>query len=193
MRRLGFLVAAALLMLAFAAPVSARDRVRDSGTFYSFSSFSGVCSGNTCTDTSVDAFSIDAQTLVVCFNQFTYNSRTGRGISQQGGCTETDPSALTISSAISVSLAPTAVTLFNCTQRRCTEGDTVTVSASDQASGPIQTVTGRVTIKDGTCTTRITFSDRSAEVAGTLTVDGTTLDEQGFATISDQTVTTSCR
>lgn len=193
MRRLGFLGAAALLVLAFAAPVDARERVRESGTFNNFSSFSTTCSGNTCTDTGVDVFSGDAETLVVCFNEFTYNTRTGRPVSQRGGCTETDSSVLTISSSFSVSLAPTAVTLFNCNQRRCTEGATVTVSASDQAIGPIQTVTGRVTIKDGTCTTRITFSDRSAEVAGTLTIDGTTLDEQGFATVSSQTATTSCR
>jgi hypothetical protein len=193
MRRLGFLLTAALLMLAFAAPVSARDRVRDSDTFSSFSSFSETCSGNTCTSTSVDAFSISADTVVVCVNEFTYNTRTGRSVSEQSGCTETAPSVLTISSAMSVRLAPTDVTIYNCNQRRCTEAGTVTVSASDQASGPIITATGRVTIKEESCTTKITFSDRSAPVAGTLTIDGTTLDEQGGATISQQTVTTSCR
>ncbi len=192
-RRLGSLAVAGLFLLAFAAPVAARERVRESGTFYSFFSFSSSCSGNTCTDTSVDAFSGDAATLVVCFNEFTFNSRTGRFIAQQNGCTETDPAALAISSSFVVTLAPTPVTLFNCNQRRCTEGATVTVSAADRPAEPIQTVTGRVTIKDGTCTTRISFTDRSAAVVGTLTVDGIDLDEKGFATISDQTVTTSCR
>jgi hypothetical protein len=193
MRRLGFLFAAALLMLAFAAPVSARDRVKESGTFNYFSSISTTCSGNTCTDTVVDVFPLSSDTSFVCLSHYTYNSRTGRLISQESGCAETPASALTISKDISVRLAPTDVTFANCNQRRCTEGDTVTVSASDEASGPIQTVTGRVTIKEGNCTTRITFSDRSAEVTGTITVDGTTLDERGFATVSDQTTTTSCR
>jgi hypothetical protein len=194
MRRLGFLLAAALLMLAFAAPVAARERVRESGTFNYFSSISSTCSGNTCTDTVLDVFPTSLDTIVVCLNEYTYNSRTGRLISQQGGCTPAMPaSVLTISSALSVRLAPTDVTFQNCNQRRCTEGDTVTVSASDQASGPTTTVTGRVTIKDGTCTTKITFSDRFADVSGTMTVDGTTLAEQGSATVSNQTSTTSCR
>jgi hypothetical protein len=193
MRRLGFLLAAVLLMLVFAAPVAARERVKDSGTFNFFSSFSTTCSGNTCTDTFVEVFPITPDMSAVCLNYFTYSSRTGRFISQKGGCTDTDSSVLRISSAMSVSLAPTDVTLLKCNQRRCTGGETVTVSASDTASGPITTVTGRVTIKDGICTTRITFSDRNATVTGTITVDGTTLDEQGFATTSDQTSTTSCR
>jgi len=192
MRRLGFFGAAVLLALTLAAPASAAERVRESGTFHSFSSGSFVCSGNTCTDTFVDAFSIGNDTLVVCFNEFTYNVRTGRGTSE-GGCTETVESALTISDDFTVTLAPTAVTLFSCNQRRCTEGDTVTVSAADEAVGPIQTVTGRVTIKDGTCTIRISFSDRFAEVAGTMTIDGVTIDQQGFASVSEQTMTTTCR
>lgn len=193
MRRLGFFGVAALLALSLAAPASAAERVRESGTFYSFSSGSFVCSGNTCTETFVDAFSIGNDTLLVCFNRFTYNSRTGRGISSEGGCTETGDSALTISGDLTVRLAPTDVTVATCNQRRCTETGTVTVSATDAAIGPIQTATGRVTFKDGTCTTRITFSDRSAEVAGTMTIDGVTIDQQGFATVSDQTMTTTCR
>lgn len=193
MRRLGFLAAALLLTLTVATPALARERVRESGTFNSFSSGNFVCSGNTCTDTFIDAFSIGDGILVVCYNEFTFNARNGRQISSDGGCSETDESALTISEDFSVSLAATDVTLFRCNQRTCTEGDTVTVSAADEAIGPISTATGRVTIKDGTCTIRISFSDASAEIAGTMTVDGTTLDQQGFATVSDQTTTTTCR
>lgn len=192
-RRLAFFGAALLLALTLAAPVSAAERVKESGTFHSFFSGSFVCSGNTCTDTFIDAFSIGDDTLVVCFNKFVFNARTGRSISSEGGCTETSESALTISSGFSVRLAPTDVTLFNCNQRRCTEGDTVTVSAADEAAGPIATVTGRVTIKEGTCTIRISFSDRFAQVAGTMTIDGVTLDQTGSATESNQTTATTCR
>ena len=193
MRRLGFFGAAVLLVLAVAGPVSGAERVRESGTFSSFSSFSTTCSGNTCSDTILDVFSLDSDTVAVCVTEVTYNSRTGRETSYSSGCTETDASVLSISSGFAVTLASTDVTLANCNQRRCVEGDTVTVAASDTATGPIQTVTGRVTIRDGSCTTRISFRDQSAEVAGTLTIDGTTLSEQGFATISDQTATTICR
>jgi hypothetical protein len=193
MRRLGFFGAAALLALTLAAPASAAERVRESGTFYSFFSGSFVCSGNTCTDTFVDAFSIGNDTLLVCFNEFTFNARTGRHISSQGGCTETGDSALNISNNFTVTLAPTDVTLSSCNQRRCTEGDTVTVSATDEAIGPIGTATGRVTIKDGTCTIKISFRDSFAEVAGTMTIDGVTIDQQGFASVSEQTMTTTCR
>jgi hypothetical protein len=193
MRRLGIFGAAALLALTLAAPASAAERVRESGTFYSFSSGSFVCSGNTCTDTFIDAFSIGNDTVAVCYNEFTFNARTGRHISSKGGCTDTGDSALNISSDFTVTLAPTDITLFNCNQRRCTEGDTVTVSATDEATGPITTATGRVTIKDGTCTIRINFSDRFAEIGGTMTIDGVSVDQQGFASVSDQTMTTTCR
>jgi hypothetical protein len=192
MRRSAFIAAAVLLTLTLAAPVSAAERVRESGTFYSFSSGNFECSGNTCTDTFIDVFSIDSSTIVVCYNQFSFNARTGRGTSSVGGCAETCDSALTVSGDLSVTLAPTDIVLFSCNQRTCVEGDTVTVSASDDAVGPVTTATGRVTVKDGTCTYRISFSDTSAEIAGTMTVDGETLDQTGFVTVSDQTTTTIC-
>ena len=193
MRRLGIFGAAALLALSLAAPASAAERVRESGTFYQFSSGSFVCSGNTCTDTFVDAFSIGNDTLLVCYNTFTYNARTGRSVSSEGGCAETGDSALRISSNFTVTLAPTDIPVFSCNQRRCTEVGTVTVSATDTPIGPVQTATGRVTIKDGTCTIRISFTDRFAQVGGTMTIDGVSIDQTGFAVESDQTMTTTCR
>jgi hypothetical protein len=192
-RRLGFLSAALFLALTLATPALAAERVRESGTFEQFFSSNFVCSANTCTDTVIEAFSIGDGLLLVCYSEFTFNARTGRTISSDSGCSETDDSALTITSDFSVTLAPTDVTLFRCNQRTCTEGDTVTVSATDEAVGPISTATGRVTIRDGSCTIRISFRDSFAEIAGTMTVDGTTLEQQGSATISDQTTTTTCR
>ena len=193
MRRPAFIAAAVLLTLTLAAPVSAAERVRESGTFYQFSSVNFECSGNFCTETFIDAFSIDSGIIAVCYNEFTFNARTGRGSSSDGGCAEVSDSALTISNDFSVTLAPTDIVLFDCNRRTCTEGDTVTVSASDDAAGPVTTATGRVTVKEGNCTIRISFSDASAEVAGTMTVDGETLDQSGFATVSEQTTTTTCR
>jgi hypothetical protein len=193
MRRLGFLAAALLLTLSLASPALAAERVRESGTFNQFFSANFVCSANTCTETFIEAFSIGDGLMAVCYNEFTYNARTGRTISSDGGCSETEESALTISGDLSVSLAATDVTLFRCNQRTCTEGDTVTVSATDEAIGPISTASGRITIRDGSCTIRISFRDSFAEIAGTMTVDGTTLEQQGSATVSDQTTTTTCR
>jgi hypothetical protein len=193
MRRLGIFGAAALLALSLAAPASAAERVRESGTFYEFSSGSFVCSGNTCTETFVDAFSVGNDSLAVCYNRFTYNARTGRNTSSEGGCAKTGNSALRISSNFTVTLASTEIAIGTCNQRRCIETGTVTVSATDTAAGPIQTATGRVTIKDGTCTIRINFSDRSAQIAGKMTIDGTTLDQSGFAVERNQTMTTTCR
>jgi hypothetical protein len=182
-----------ILVLALAAPAAAAPPLRESGTQASFFSFNTICSGATCTDTYVDAFNIDSETLVVCLSSYTYNVHTGRLVSQESGCIETSPEALTISSDFTVTLAETAITLFDCNRHACTEGDTLTVSAQDSAVGPVFTDSGRGTSSDGTCTYRYSFSSESAEVAGTMTIDGVTLEQSGFASISQFTVSSRCR
>ena len=194
MRRRSFvpLIAVPVLLLMLAAPVAAAPPMRESGTQQSLSSVATTCSGATCTDTIVDAFTVDSETLVVCLSSYTYNVRTGRLVSQESGCTETSPGALTVTSDFTATLAPTAVTVASCDQRGCTEGRTVTVSAQDSAVGPVFSETGRGTSSDGTCTYRYRFSSQSAQVAGTLTVDGVTQPQSGFASISEFTVSSRC-
>lgn len=68
---------------------------------------------------------------------------------------------------------------------------TVTVSASD--SGPAGTFTNRGSFKDATCTYRYSESGYSAPVTGTLTIDGTTLAEDGWAQQSEFKVSATCR
>ena len=186
------LIAVPVLLLMLAAPVAAAPPMRESGTQQSLSSVATTCSGATCTDTIVDAFTVDSETLVVCLSSYTYNVRTGRLVSQESGCTETSPGALTITADFKVTLTDTTITLATCNQRGCTEGDTVTVSAQDTAVGPVFTETGSGTFSDGTCTSRYRFTSESAPVAGTMTIDGVVLQQSGFASISQFTVSTRC-
>lgn len=187
------LITVPVLLLALAAPAAAAPPMRESGTQESFFSVASSCSGATCTDTILNAFNIDSETLVVCLDSITFNARTGRLVSQESGCTETSPDALTITGDFTVTLTDTVITLFDCGRRGCTQGDTVTVSAHDTAVGPVFSETGRGTFSDGTCTSTFRFSSESAEIAGTMTIDGVTLAQSGFASISEFTVSTRCR
>ena len=189
-----------MLLLALAVPTLAATGPRESGTYMSFSSYSTVCTEGgspTCTDTSLDAFSISPDTIQVCVSTYTYSTRTYRTISQESGCTETSSDALTFTGDFTVSLADTSVTVseYSCGPRRCTEGAsrTITVSASDSAVGEIFTSTSRGTFSDGTCTSRYSSTDKSAELAGTMTIDGVTMDQMGWGSISEYTVSTRCR
>jgi len=182
------LVVVPVLLLAMAAPVAAAPPMRESGTQEYLFAFSSDCGRSTCTDTLIDAFSVDNETVVVCLNQFTYSIRNGRVTSEQGGCTETSSSALTVTSSFSATLSPTSVQV--CGGRRC---NSVTVSAAlSSTGGPIYTDSGRGTFSDGTCTYRYSFSGQSTEVAGTLTVDGVTLDAWGSAGFSEYRVSIRC-
>jgi hypothetical protein len=192
-RRLLAGVGGVLLMLAVAAPAAAADRVMDSGTFYQFTIGASECGPTTCSDTFLDVFSVDQGVVAVCYFEGTFHSRNGRLISDTSGCVETAESVISITEDLDVIVAATEIQLFSCSQRHCTEGDVVTVSASASATTPVVTASGRVTVNEGSCRSRITFTDASAEVAGTIDVDGSSIDANGFAVISEQTVATTCR
>ncbi|MDQ3690752.1 MAG: hypothetical protein M3406_12115 [Chloroflexota bacterium] len=188
-----------MLLLALAVPTLAAPPLKESGTSKYFSSYSTACTEGgspTCTDTSLEVFSISPDTVVVCVSTYTYSTRTYRTISQESGCTETSSDALTFTADFTVSLADTSVTVseFSCGPRRCTEGGTrtITVSASDSAVGEIFSSSGRGTFSDGTCTYRYSFSEQSAELAGTMTIDGVTMDQFGWGSLSQYSVTTRC-
>jgi hypothetical protein len=187
------LVALPLLLVLFAAPVAAAPPLKESGTQDSLSAFSSSCSGSTCTGTAVDAFTAQEGVVVVCVSQFTHNVRNGRIVSEEFGCSETSSDALVVTDDLSGSLAATSVTFFQCNQRRCTEGDTVTVSAELTSVGPVFTFTDRGTFSDGTCTFRFRSSGEQSEATGTLTIDGETLDANGFVATSEFTVSSRCR
>jgi hypothetical protein len=92
-----------------------------------------------------------------------------------------------------VTPAPPNIELVSCGRRSCTGSRTVTVSASDLPTSPIATTTIRTTTTVGGCTYRTTTKQLDAEVAGTLTIDGTSLDETGFVSVVSETMTIHCR
>lgn len=204
MRRIALICSAVALLLATAAaPAMAAQPFRESGTQNFLFSFSSDCTGTgnrtTCNEAFLDVFPVGPDTSVVCLSMstFAFNERTGRGrlISEQSGCNETANSVLDVSVAddtLTATLSDTQVDLFSCNQRTCTEGDTVTVSASDSGS-PVVDYSGRGSFRDGPCTFRFSFTGQRAEVTGTMTIDGTTLAEQGSASTEDYRVSERCR
>lgn len=194
MRRVvGSVVLLPMLLLLLAAPAAAAPPLRESGTQEFMFASSSTCSASTCTDTFVDAFTVADGVIVVCVSEFTFNIRSGRLVSDQSGCSETSSDALVVTDDLSASLAPTSVTFFSCNPRGCTEGDTVTVSAELTSVGPVFTFTDRGTFSDGTCTFRFRASGEQSEAAGTLTIDGETLDANGFVGTSEFTVSSQCK
>ncbi|HLO36297.1 MAG TPA: hypothetical protein VK194_09455 [Candidatus Deferrimicrobium sp.] len=204
MRRALALIPVIGLLLVLAAPVAADTSKPISGTYKSTSSVSLDCvpqgARTTCTQTSVDVYTDVPPLVVVCVNvdTFTYSDRTGRGrfISNENGCSDPiDGSALAITVSrdqMTASLAPTAVTLFECDRRACSETRTVVVATSD-TGGPVTATVSRNFYRDGTCTYRYSESALSAEVAGTLTLDDVTMPESGYAQLSDVKVTETCK
>lgn len=204
MRRIALACSTVILLLATAAaPALAAQPFRESGTQNFLFSFSSDCTGTgnrtTCDDAFLDVFPIGPDTSLVCVSMstFAFNERTGRGrlISEQSGCNETPNSVLDVSVAddtLTATLSDTQVDLFSCNQRTCTEGDTVTVSASDTGS-PVVDYSGRGSFRDGPCTFRFSFTGQRADVTGTMTIDGTTLAEEGSASTEDYRVTERCR
>jgi hypothetical protein len=151
---------------------------------------SGSCTATVCTETTVSAF-LDPFGSSACFDIATYDANTKDQISDEQGCAGT--SSFAITSGLVATLGPTSIGLELCDNNGCTPTRTVVVSASDSPTGPITTSSGKSTTKDGFCTTKTKFTDSSADVAGTYTVDGTTTNETGFAEIHHETSKTTCR
>jgi hypothetical protein len=191
------------LVMGAAIPAAAAPPMKESGTsstLYSYTTSCEAVKGRTvCTDIFLDAYTDTSGSSQVCVSveQYAVGSRRSGSISSESGCTEVDPSAITVTSSLNATVSNTTVTLqsYNCDrQGECTVTGTrdVTVSASDQPVGPISSGTSRGTFTDGDCTYRYTSTSTSAEVAGTITLDGATYDEQGFADTSVYKVSTRC-
>ena len=168
------------------------------GTNFSSSSSSCATSGSrtVCTDTNLYVFSNeDGSAGPPCLEIFKYSfSSHGRFtvISDEFGCAS-GSDTVAIGADLSVAISATQITLDSCNRRACSPSTTVTVSASDSPTGPISTTVTRSTTKSGNCTTKTTTTDQSAELAGTMTVDGTVFDQTGFIDIFASTSTTHCK
>jgi len=167
------------------------------GTNFSSSASSCAATGGrqVCTDTNLFVFSNeDGSAAPPCLEIFTYSiSTNGRftQISDEFGCASSGTAA--IGADLSVALGPTQIPLDSCNKRTCTSSRTVTVSASDSPTGPISTTVTRSTTRSGSCTTKMTTTDQSAELAGTMTIDGTVLDQTGFVDVFTSTSITHCK
>lgn len=197
MRRLPILLALPVALLLAAGPVAA-DTTGGNGT--SFNSFSETCSTSgtrvTCTDTNLFVGPNGDGTNSTCLDIFTYTfSTNGRQTfgSDQFGCVT--GGVLTVGSDYSVTLDPLAISLQTCSahRRTCTGSTEVTVSASEQLDGAVSTTTTKSTTKSGGCTFKTTINETDANLVGTITIDGSTIDQQGFLSIVDETDTVRCR
>ena len=123
----------------------------------------------------------------------TTNGRGGGSLkSDEFGCAPAGN--LTVGKNLSVSLAVTPVALESCTKQRvCTPTRTVTVSASDTPTGALITTTTKSTETIDGCTTRSTVTEKSVDLAGTLTSDGVTQDSFAFVQDFSLKSTTNCR
>jgi hypothetical protein len=193
------LLAVPLLLLLVVGPVLADTTPGGSGT--NFFSSTTTCSPSggreVCTDTILSVGPNESGTPETCLDVFTYSySSSGRFtfISDRNGCTPTG-SNLTVGSNFSVTLAPTDITMRTCAahKRLCSGATNATVSAHDTVSGAVTTATTRSTSVSGNCTTKSTTTETSAELSGTITIDGSSVDEQGFLDIFKVTSTTRCR
>jgi hypothetical protein len=191
-------VALPMALLLGVAPVAADTSGGGSGT--RFSSATHSCTTNdgrqVCTDTIVFVYPNGDGTSSGCLDIFTFlvpsNDRF-TVISDLFGC---NPDvSLTVGSDYSVTLAPAVIPLQKCAEhkRSCTGSTNATVSASDTLVGDISTTTTRSTTITGGCTYKTTTTETFGDLAGTMTIDGTSLDEQGFLYIINETTTVRCR
>jgi hypothetical protein len=169
-----------------------------SGTnFFSFSTTCSTSGGRqVCTDTNLQVFPDESGSPETCLDLFTYSfSRTGRFtfISDRFGCAP--GASLTVGSDFSVTLGSTDISMQTCAahKRQCTGSTNATVSASDSVVGDVTTTTTRSTSVSGNCTTNTTTSETSANLTGTITINGTSSSQDGFLDIFKVTQTIRCK
>ena len=193
--RVASLVSSIGLLVVLVAPVSADTSPNGTSFFSSASSCSTSGSRDVCTDTYLSVTSNeDGSDGPPCLEIHKYSfAANGKftDISDEFGCAS--GGTIAIGADFSVALDPTAITLDSCNRRTCSTSRTVTVSASDSPTGPVSTSTTRSTTKSGTCTTRTTTTDQFVELAGTMTIDGTAIDQTGSLDIFSSTSTTRCK
>jgi len=188
-----FLAVPFVLLLAIG-PVAA-DTSPNGTNFSSFSSSCTTSGGReVCTERNLFVSSNeDGSDGPPCLEIFKYSVSSNRSsvISDEFGCASSG--TMSVGADLSVTVEATAIALNDCAKRNCPPSRTVIVSASDSPTGPVQTTTTRSTTKDGSCTTKMTTTDKFVDLAGTMTIDGTVYDEQGSIDIFTSTSTTRCR
>lgn len=196
MRRLTFAILGGSIGLLLAVGPVAADTSPNGSSFFSEAT-SCTTSGNrdVCTDTVLSVSSNeDGSDGPPCLEVHKYSfASNGRftDISDEFGCASAG--TIAVGADFSVTLDPTDITLQSCSRRSCTGSRTVTVSAADSPTGPVSTTTTRSTTKSGSCTTRTTTTDRFADLVGTMTIDGSTLDQTGSMDVFTSTSTTHCK
>ena len=189
------LLAVPIALLISVAPVAA-DTFGAPGTYFFTSSTTCTTSGGmeTCNDVILNVTPDDTGAYVACLELVTYTTN-GRGGGQlksdETGCAPSG--TLTVGKDLSVSLASTPVALESCTKQGCTPTRTVTVSASDAPNGPLISTTTKSTETIDGCTIRTTVTEKSVDLAGTLTTDGVTRDSFAFVQDFSLKQTTNCR
>lgn len=197
MRRIGVALAAVpLLLLLLGAGSVAADTSPNGTNFFSYASSCSTTGGRqVCSDMYLSVSSNeDGSDGPPCLEVFTYSiSANGRQsfISDEFGCAA--GGTMTVGADMSVDLPASQIPLDSCNRRTCTSSRTVTVSAHDTPTGPISTTTTRSTTKSGGCTTKTTTTDTYADLAGTMTIDGTTFDQTGSIDVFTSTSTTHCK
>jgi hypothetical protein len=189
------LLAIPMGLLVAVGPVAADTSPNGTNFFSSSSSCSTSGGREVCTDTNLYVFSNeDGSDGPPCLEISTYSiSANGRftPISDEFGCASGGTAV--VGADLSVTLAASQIPLDSCNKRTCTSSRTVTVSASDSPTGPVSTTITRSTTKSGTCTTRTTTTDQFADLAGTMTIDGTVIDETGSIDVFTSTSLTHCK
>jgi hypothetical protein len=198
-RRLSLASLALPMALLLATGPVAADTSPGGGSGTYFQSFTTSCTGNAarqvCTDTIVDSHPLEDGASEVCLDVYTYSINRNRFafVSETFGCT---PGSAVVESDYSVSVAPTEITTYTCAahKKSCSGSPTtVTVSADDSPVGDPATTTSRTVTKVGGCTYTTRSTETDVELAGTMTIDGTTMDENGFVSVIDSTTTVRCK
>lgn len=104
---------------------------------------------------------------------------------------------LVVTDALNATLPPTTLTLeaFSCTPEDCGVRSTrpVTVSASASSAGPVTVRRENSRTREGKCTSQLRFETREGPVAGTITIDGVSHDETGFAATTSSRFVSRCK
>lgn len=99
----------------------------------------------------------------------------------------------TVTKDVTATLAPTTVTLESYDDEGGYQYREATVSASDTAAGAVSTVRRQERFTDGSCTYTNRVRESSAQVEGTITLDGLTYADQGWAATGDVRSSRRCR
>jgi hypothetical protein len=167
-------------------------------TFVSLFAFEG-------TEKSTESGTFTGTRVCLFIDTFSFRQGPGRpppsdGDTFEEGCSTAPAGTLAVASDLSsATLQSTTVTVNElvCTEFDCTPTGSsrdVVIAAEWTATGPLSSFSGRFKFDDGTCTE--TFSERgeSREAVATATLDGSSLGESLFATITRGTFTfkTTC-